>query len=37
MRGETNQHIDQKIFRRTAASTKAVNLGVRLFRGGFRF
>lgn len=37
MRGETNKNIDAEHFRRTAAKTKAVNLGVKLFRGGIRF
>ena len=36
MRSETNRSVDQEIFRRTAAHTKVVNLGVRLFRGGTR-
>ena len=37
MRGEVNSRIDGEHFRRTAAKTKAVNLGVRVFRGGIRF
>lgn len=37
MRAETNPRVDANHFRRTAASTKAVNLGVRIFRGGIRF
>ena len=37
LRAETNKQVDQQHFRRTAAHTKAVNLGVRIFRGGIRF
>lgn len=37
MRAPTNQNVDAAHFRRTAAHTKAVNLGVRIFRGGIRF
>lgn len=29
--------VDKEIFRRTASHTKAVNLGVKHFRGGIRF
>lgn len=28
---------DEQKFRRTAAHTKAINLGVKIFRGGIRF
>ena len=37
MRGSTNPRKDKKIFRRTASSTKSVNLGFRIMRGGTRF
>lgn len=37
MRGRTNPHKDKQIFRRTASSTKSVNLGFRIMRGGTRF
>lgn len=37
MPSPTNPGIDGKLFRRTAAHTKAINLGVRIFRGGIRF
>ena len=37
MRAETNHVKDQAHFRRTAAHSKAVNLGVRIYRGGIRF
>ena len=37
MRGETNRKVDAHHFRRTAAHTKAVNLGVKIYRGGIRF
>lgn len=33
----TNPSVDGSHFRRTASSTKAINLGVRIFRGGIRF
>lgn len=36
MRKETNPGVDQEIFRRTAAHSKAINLGDRRFRGGTR-
>lgn len=28
--------VDKEVFRRTAAHTKAINLGYKLFRGGTR-
>lgn len=37
MRSETNGAIDRAHFKRTASHTKKVNLGARVFRGGFRF
>lgn len=37
MRSETNRHIDAQHFKRTASHTKKVNIGARIFRGGFRF
>lgn len=36
MRKETNFGVDAEIFRRTAAHSKAINLGVRIYRGGTR-
>lgn len=36
-RSPVNSHADSGYFRRTAATTKSVNLGVRLYRGGIRF
>lgn len=36
MRKEASPKIDQKIFRRTAAHSKAINLGAVIFRGGTR-
>lgn len=35
-RAPTNKGIDKKIFRDTAEKTKAINLPVRLYRGGIR-
>lgn len=32
-----NKNLDEKIFRKTAANTKAVNLGAKTMRGGTRF
>lgn len=37
MRGATNPKKDKKIFRRSAAKSKAVNLGFQIYRGGTRF
>lgn len=37
MRMKANPKVDKGIFRRTAAKTKAVNLGYRIYRGGIRF
>lgn len=36
MRKEVNKNIDKEVFRRTASTTKAINLGVRIYRGGTR-
>lgn len=36
MRKDTNKNIDKEIYRRTASSTKAINLGARIYRGGTR-
>lgn len=35
-RKKTNPRIDKKMFTRTAKSVKAINLPVRIFRGGIR-
>lgn len=35
-RKETNKNADREIFRRTASSTKVVNLGAVIYRGGTR-
>lgn len=37
MRWKVNKNRDKKFFRRTAASTKSVNLGNNIMRGGIRF
>lgn len=37
MRRPTNRHRDRKLFQRTAAKSKAINLGNFTFRGGIRF
>lgn len=36
MRESTNPKIDREVFKRTAASSKTINLGIRHFRGGTR-
>lgn len=36
MRWKTNQYDDRRFFRRTASSTKAINLSARIMRGGIR-
>lgn len=36
-RSPVNKNVDSGYFRRTASSTKSVNLGVRIYRGGIRF
>lgn len=37
MRRRTNRRRDNAMFSRTAAKSKAVNLGEYVYRGGFRF
>lgn len=37
MRKRAKPKNDREIFKRTASSTKAVNLGAKLYRGGTRF
>lgn len=32
-----NRKIDEKLWNRTAYTTKAINLGMRIYRGGIRF
>lgn len=36
MRNDTNPKIDREIFKRTASTSKAINLGKVHFRGGTR-
>lgn len=36
MRKGTTPSVDKEIFKRTASSTKTINLGVKHFRGGTR-
>lgn len=36
MRKPTDKSVDREIFRRTAAHSKAINVGYRHFRGGTR-
>ena len=36
MRKKAIPHADREIFRRTASSTKEINLGKRIYRGGTR-
>lgn len=35
-RKSANPKVDKQVFKRTAASSKAINLGVRHYRGGTR-
>lgn len=35
-RHKTNRKVDQRIFRKTASKTKAINLGIKTMRGGIR-
>lgn len=35
-RRSTTPTVDREVFRRTASHTKAINLGVHIFRGGIR-
>ena len=37
MRGKTSRRKDRKIFSKTAAKSKSVNLGNFVMRGGIRF
>lgn len=36
MRQSTNSRVDGEVFRRTAAHSKEINLGSRIYRGGTR-
>ena len=36
MRSPTIKNVDAEIFRRTASTTKSINLGARIYRGGTR-
>ena len=36
MRRATTPTVDKEIFKRTASSSKSINLGVKIFRGGTR-
>lgn len=36
MRKKTNHKVDNKIFRRTAAKSKKINIDPKIFRGGIR-
>ena len=36
MRKSTSPRVDREVFKRTASSTKSINLGVKHFRGGTR-
>lgn len=36
MRWKVNKYSDKKVFRRTAANTKAINVNQRIMRGGIR-
>lgn len=36
MRKKTNRKLDNKIFRRTAARSKKINIEPKIFRGGIR-
>lgn len=36
MRKRTNPNADKEIYKRTASSTKTINLGARIYRGGTR-
>lgn len=36
MRKDTIPSVDKEIFKRTASSTKTINLGLKHFRGGTR-
>lgn len=36
MRKRTRKKVDQKVFRRTAAKSKKININPSIFRGGIR-
>lgn len=36
MRKKAIPKVDKKVFKRTASSTKAINLGAKIYRGGTR-
>lgn len=36
MRSRTSPTVDKEIFKRTASTTKAINIGARIYRGGTR-
>lgn len=36
MRKPTKRDVDKEIYKRTASSTKEINLGARIYRGGTR-
>ena len=36
MRKKTIKKVDAEVFKRTASSTKSINLGSRIYRGGTR-
>lgn len=36
MRKKMNKNVDKQVFKRTASSTKTVNLSSRIYRGGTR-
>lgn len=36
MRHATTPTVDKEVFRRTASTTKIINLGARIYRGGTR-
>lgn len=36
MRKDVNSGVDQQVFKRTAAHTKAINIGAVTYRGGTR-
>lgn len=35
-RKETNSNVDKEVFKRTASKGKAINIGLRHYRGGTR-
>lgn len=36
MREKTEKRVDAEIYKRTASTTKSINLNTRIFRGGTR-